>query len=107
MSFLALEALRRLSLMAPAPGFAADPCPWCASLRTHEPVHELVPGVWLLTRCDDVLAHGKAAVRDFLAWLDGPVTRRRAAPDDPAVDALQRDARIRWRGFRRLPERLS
>lgn len=108
MSFVALEALRCFSLMAPAPGLAAGPCPWYAALRTHAPVHGLAPGGWLPTRYDDVaVVCRSAAVGGFLAWLDGLVTGQRAAPGDPAVDELQRDARIRCRGFRRLPERLS
>jgi hypothetical protein len=77
-------------------------------LCTHAPVHGLAPGGWLPTRYDDMaVVCRSAAVGDFLARLDGPVTCRRTAPDDPAVDELRRDARIRCRGFRRLPERLS
>ena len=44
------------SLMAPPPGFVADPYPVYAALRRHNPVHELAPGSWLLTRHVDVLA---------------------------------------------------
>jgi cytochrome P450 len=37
-----------------------------------------------------VLARGHAAVREFLAFLDGLVQRRRAAPGDPDADVLTR-----------------
>jgi cytochrome P450 len=37
-----------------------------------------------------VLAHGNAAVSAFLAYLEGLVAARRAAPGDPAVDVLTR-----------------
>jgi hypothetical protein len=36
--------------------FVDDPYPTYAALRTHDPVHALGPGSWLLTRYDDVLA---------------------------------------------------
>ena len=43
-------------LSAPPPGFAANPYPWYAALREHAPLHELAPGVLLVTRYDDVAA---------------------------------------------------
>jgi cytochrome P450 len=51
-----LDDIRHFSLAAPPPGFAADPYPWYAALRAHAPRHALAPGVWLLTRHDDVAA---------------------------------------------------
>ena len=48
--------IQRFSLVDPPAGFAADPYPWYAALRTHVPVHELAPGSILLTRHDDVSA---------------------------------------------------
>ena len=38
----------------------------------------------------DMLARGNAAVRDFLAYLRGLVSERRAHPGDPEVDVLTR-----------------
>jgi len=38
----------------------------------------------------DVAQRGNAAVRDFLAYLEGLVERRRAAPGDPETDVLTR-----------------
>jgi len=43
-------------LTAPPPGFADEPWPVYAALREHDPVHELTPGSFLLTRYADVLA---------------------------------------------------
>ena len=50
------DAARAFTLAAPPAGFAADPYPWYAALRKHNPVHELAPGFLLLTRYDDVAA---------------------------------------------------
>ncbi|RVU47233.1 cytochrome P450 [Rubrivivax rivuli] len=49
-------ALAHFSLLAPPPGFAADPYPTYAALRRTRPVHRLGPDSWLLTRHADVLA---------------------------------------------------
>jgi cytochrome P450 len=49
------------TLAAPPPDFAADPYPWYAALREHDPVHALAPGVLLLTRYDDVAAVYRSA----------------------------------------------
>jgi cytochrome P450 len=43
-------------LVAPPPGFVADPYPFYAALREQAPRHALAPGTWLLTRHDDVSA---------------------------------------------------
>jgi cytochrome P450 len=43
-------------LTAPPPGFVDDPYPFYAALREHAPVHEMAPGVLLLTRYADVAA---------------------------------------------------
>jgi cytochrome P450 len=47
-------ACRDFSLATPPEGFAADPYPWYDALRHHAPVHEMAPGVLLLTRHADV-----------------------------------------------------
>ena len=49
-------AAQGFSLTSPPPGFAADPYPVYAALREHDPVHELAPGIFMLTRHEDVLA---------------------------------------------------
>ena len=54
-------AARAFSLAEPPPGFIEDPYPFYAALREHEPVHELAPGSWLLTRHADVLAVYRSA----------------------------------------------
>jgi cytochrome P450 len=54
-------AVRGLRLTDPPPGFVDDPYPFYAALREHDPVHELAPGSWLLTRYDDVLAVYRSA----------------------------------------------
>jgi cytochrome P450 len=46
----------RFTLTDPPPGFVDDPYPVYAALREHDPVHELAPGSFLLTRYDDVAA---------------------------------------------------
>jgi cytochrome P450 len=46
----------RFTLAAPPPCFVDDPYPVYAALRAHDPVHELAPGSYLLTRHDDVAA---------------------------------------------------
>jgi cytochrome P450 len=43
-------------LTDPPSGFAADPYPWYAALRSHDPLHEMAPGVLLVTRYADVAA---------------------------------------------------
>jgi cytochrome P450 len=43
-------------LTDPPPGFVDDPYPFYAALRERSPVHEMAPGVLLLTRHDDVAA---------------------------------------------------
>jgi cytochrome P450 len=48
--------MQRFTLADPPSGFAADPYPWYARLRSEAPLHELAPGVWLLTRYEDVAA---------------------------------------------------
>ena len=48
-------------LADPPPGFAADPYPWYATLRTHDPLHQIAPGVLLLTRYADVAAVYRSA----------------------------------------------
>ncbi len=48
------SSLRGFTLAAPPAGFADDPYPWYAALRTRAPRHTLAPGVLLLTRYDDV-----------------------------------------------------
>lgn len=50
------DAVRAFTLAAPPPGFVDDPYPWYAALRETDPRHALAPGVWLLTRYDDVAA---------------------------------------------------
>lgn len=51
-----MHELHTFSLLNPPPGFAENPYPVLAALRTHSPVHALAPNSWLLTRYDDVLA---------------------------------------------------
>ncbi len=48
--------VRDFKLATPPPGFIDDPYPAYAALRHHDPVHELAPGSYLLTRYEDVLA---------------------------------------------------
>ena len=55
------NAALAFTLAAAPPGFAADPYPWYAALREHDPVHALAPGVFLLTRYDDVAAVYRSA----------------------------------------------
>lgn len=43
-------------LTAVPPDFIDDPYPYYACLRTHDPVHELAPGSFFLTRYEDVAA---------------------------------------------------
>jgi cytochrome P450 len=52
----ALALARSFRLTTPPSAFVDDPYPVFAALREHDPVHELAPGSWLLTRYDDVLA---------------------------------------------------
>jgi cytochrome P450 len=47
-------ACRDFSLASPPEGFVDDPYPWYDALRHHGPVHEMAPGVLLLTRHADV-----------------------------------------------------
>ena len=47
---------REFTLAAAPPEFIADPYPFYAALREHDPVHEIAPGHWLLTRYADVAA---------------------------------------------------
>jgi hypothetical protein len=54
-------SLGAFTLAQPPAGFAADPYPWYARLREASPVHELAPGVLLLTRYDDVAAVYRSA----------------------------------------------
>ena len=71
-------ALRGFRLTNPPPGFIDDPYPWYAALREHDPVHEMAPGSWLLTRYEDVLsvyrsAHASSVKRrEFAPKLAGP-----------------------------------
>ena len=51
----------RFSLAAAPAGFAEDPYPWYAALRTASPVHPLGPQALLLTRYDDVAAVYRSA----------------------------------------------
>src|SRR6516165_5506447 len=61
------------------PAFQADPYPWYERLRTEDPVHLLdvhlpgleLPGLWLLTRYDDVVA----VLRDDRFSADKPLLR--------------------------------
>jgi cytochrome P450 len=60
------EATRRdatpgFRLTDPPPGFVDDPYPVYAALRARNPVHELAPGSWLLTRHADVDAVYRSA----------------------------------------------
>ena len=55
------DAALAFTLTAPPAGFAADPYPWYAALREHDPVHPLAPGAMLLTRYDDVAAVYRSA----------------------------------------------
>jgi cytochrome P450 len=49
------------TLTDPPPGFVDDPYPVYAALREHDPVHELAPGSWLLTRYEEVDAVYRSA----------------------------------------------
>ena len=49
-------------LTDPPPGFVDDPYPGYAALRRHDPVHEMAPGSFLLTRHEDVLAVYRSAL---------------------------------------------
>jgi cytochrome P450 len=53
-----------------------------------------------------VLARGNAAVTEFVAYLEGLVDRRRAAPGDPAVDVLTRLIEGEFDGERLSPREL-
>lgn len=50
------EFARRFTLASAGADFVADPYPSYDALRTHDPVHRLAVGSWLLTRHADVLA---------------------------------------------------
>jgi cytochrome P450 len=52
----ARELARGFTLAAAGPDFIADPYPAYDALRTHDPVHRLAEGSWLLTRHEHVLA---------------------------------------------------
>ncbi|HRH90218.1 MAG TPA: cytochrome P450 [Rubrivivax sp.] len=52
----AREGALRFTLAAAGADFVADPYPTYDALRTHDPVHRLAEGSWLLTRHADVLA---------------------------------------------------
>jgi cytochrome P450 len=54
----------------------------------------------------DVLARGHAAVSEFLAYLEGLVSRRRADPGDPQVDVLTRLIEGETDGERLAPREL-
>ena len=54
-------ALRGFRLTDPPPGFIADPYPFYAALREQQPVHQMAPGSWLLTRYEDVLSVYRSA----------------------------------------------
>lgn len=54
----------------------------------------------------DVLARGHAAVSEFLAYLEGLVTARRANPGDPQVDVLTRLIEGETDGERLAPREL-
>lgn len=54
-------ALAAFTLSEPPVGFAQDPYPVYAALRATRPVHEMAPGVYLLTRYDDVVAVYRSA----------------------------------------------
>ena len=58
----AAQLVSGFTLAAPPPGFASDPYPVYAALREHDPVHELAPGVFMLTRHEDVLAAYRSSV---------------------------------------------
>ena len=53
---LADHEARAFRLTDVPPDFIDDPYPYYAALRTHDPVHELAPGSFFLTRHEDVVA---------------------------------------------------
>ena len=52
----AADIARGFNLAEMPPAFIDDPYPFYAALRVHEPVHEMSPGQWLITRHADIEA---------------------------------------------------
>ena len=52
----AADIARHFNLAEMSPAFIDDPYPFYAALRAHEPVHEMSPGQWLITRHADIEA---------------------------------------------------
>ncbi len=77
---LAAQEARAFRLTEVPPGFIDDPYPYYAALRAHDPVHELGPGSYFLTRYEDIVAvyrdpHASSdKKREFKPKLgDGPI----------------------------------
>jgi cytochrome P450 len=67
------DAIDAFDLRRPPAGFVADPFPWYAALREHDPVHRSPDGSLLLTRYDDCLdAYRNADLSSDKRRLFGP-----------------------------------
>jgi cytochrome P450 len=85
-------AIADFQLTRVPPEFLDDPYPWCAALRTHAPLHALEGGGVFLSRYNDAIAFSRLLARF-----------QRIAP----AGTPERDRRVRFRGFRRFPLRVS